>query len=122
MAHGRVFLAHALGVIGDVLDGRRRVLFIALASGDPGRCTRLMRDCEPGLPTIRTTNDMPIVDPGRALMGLWSACFCDRGIRRACHADQFGGVPWKEPAEIIRPAGGCRVVSAFYVSVKVRRC
>jgi dipeptidase E len=44
-APGRAFLAHALDAIGAVLDGRRSLLFIALASSDPGRYTDLMRDC-----------------------------------------------------------------------------
>lgn len=130
-APGRAFLAHALETITEVLQGRRSLLFIALASGDPDRYTQLMRDslaqlgvrvesaAAPGdlrrkvteaeavfvgggnsfrllrrlravealdelrmrvlagvpylgasaganlaCPTIRTTNDMPIVDPG----------------------------------------------------------
>ena len=130
-APGRAFLAHALETIAEVLQGRRSLLFIALASGDPDRYTQLMRDslaqigvrvkssaapddlrrkvteaeavfvgggnsfrllkrlravdaleelrarvlagvpylgasagANLGCPTIRTTNDMPIVDPG----------------------------------------------------------
>jgi len=130
-APGRLFLAHALEAIADVLRERRSLLFIALASGDPGRYAQMMRDglapigvrvecvAAPGdlgkaiteaeavfvgggnsfrllkrlraigvldelrarvlagvpylgasaganlaCPTIRTTNDMPIVDPG----------------------------------------------------------
>lgn len=130
-APGRPFLAHALEAIAEVLHGRRSVLFIALASSDPGQYTQMMRDglaqigvrvecaAAPGdlreavteaeavfvgggnsfrllkrlraidaldelrtrglagvpylgasaganlaCPTIRTTNDMPIVDPG----------------------------------------------------------
>jgi dipeptidase E len=36
-APGRSFLEHALGVIAEVLQGRCRLLFVALASGDPDR-------------------------------------------------------------------------------------
>jgi hypothetical protein len=38
-ALGGLSLPTRWGVIGAVLDGRRRVLFVALASGDPGRAT-----------------------------------------------------------------------------------
>jgi dipeptidase E len=87
-APGRGFLEPALGVIAEVMHGRRRLLFVALASSDPVRYTQMMRGClaQIGIrvegadaagslrrasaganlacPTIRTTNDMPIVDPG----------------------------------------------------------
>jgi dipeptidase E len=43
-APGRSFLEHALGVIAEVLHGRDRLLFIALASGEPDRYTQMMRD------------------------------------------------------------------------------
>jgi dipeptidase E len=43
-APGRGFLEHALEVIEDTLQDRRRVLFIALASGEPGRYVQIMRD------------------------------------------------------------------------------
>lgn len=44
-APGRGFLDHALGAISEVMAGRRRLLFIALASDDPDGYTQLMRDC-----------------------------------------------------------------------------
>jgi dipeptidase E len=44
-APGQAFLEHALEVIAEVLHGRRRLLFVALAASDPGRYTALMRDC-----------------------------------------------------------------------------
>jgi dipeptidase E len=43
-APGRGFLEHALGVIDEVLRERRRVLYIALASGEPGRYAQIMRE------------------------------------------------------------------------------
>ena len=56
-APGRAFLAHALEVIAEVVQGRRRLLFLAQASSDPGRYTTMMRD---GLAHI----GVQIVDPG----------------------------------------------------------
>ncbi len=44
-APGRGFLEHALGAITEVMHGRRRLLFVALASGDPDGYSQLMRDC-----------------------------------------------------------------------------
>ncbi len=41
-APGRAFLGHALEVIGAVLGGRRRLLFVAFASGEPDRYTQIM--------------------------------------------------------------------------------
>jgi hypothetical protein len=43
-APGRAFLEHALEVIAEVLRGRRRLLFVALAASDPDRYTATMRD------------------------------------------------------------------------------
>jgi dipeptidase E len=43
-APGQGFLQHALGVIGDVLQDRRRLLFVAFASSDPDKYTQLMRE------------------------------------------------------------------------------
>jgi dipeptidase E len=43
-APGRSFLEHALEVIAEVLHGRDRLLFVALASGEPDRYTQMMRD------------------------------------------------------------------------------
>jgi dipeptidase E len=43
-APGRAFLEHALGVIAEVLHGHDRLLFIALASGEPDRYIQMMRD------------------------------------------------------------------------------
>lgn len=43
-ATGRAFLAHALESIAEVLQERRRLLFLALASSDPDRYTTMMRD------------------------------------------------------------------------------
>jgi dipeptidase E len=43
-APGRAFLEHALEVIAELLQGRDRLLFIALASSDPARYTRMMRE------------------------------------------------------------------------------
>jgi dipeptidase E len=44
-APGRGFLEHALGVIAEVMHGRRRLLFVALDSSDPVRYTQMMRGC-----------------------------------------------------------------------------
>jgi peptidase E len=44
-APGRRFLEHALGAVTEVMHGRRRLLFVALASGDPDGYSQLMRDC-----------------------------------------------------------------------------
>lgn len=43
-APGQDFLQHALGVIGDVLQDRRRLLFVAFAASDPDKYTQLMRE------------------------------------------------------------------------------
>ena len=43
-ACGRAFLEHAHGAIAEVLQGRDRLLFIALAASDPDRYTRVMRE------------------------------------------------------------------------------
>jgi dipeptidase E len=43
-APGYGFLDHAAGVVGEVLDGRRRVVYVAFGSGDPDRYTQLVRD------------------------------------------------------------------------------
>jgi dipeptidase E len=53
-APGRAFLAHALEVIAEVVQGRRRLLFLAQASSDPGRYTTMMRDgCRPARTSLR---------------------------------------------------------------------
>lgn len=43
-APGQGFLQHALGVIADVLQSHRRLLFVAFASGGPDTYTQLMRE------------------------------------------------------------------------------
>jgi dipeptidase E len=45
VAPGRGFLEHALGTIAEVLQERRSLLFIALASGEPDRYTEIMQGC-----------------------------------------------------------------------------
>lgn len=43
-APGRAFLEHAFGAIAELLHGRGRLMFIALASSEPDRYTQMMRD------------------------------------------------------------------------------
>jgi dipeptidase E len=80
-APGGEFLAHALDLIAEIVPPGSRLLFVPYASGDPARYTAVMQDALRPLgvdvllpylgasaganvacPTIKTTNDMPIVE------------------------------------------------------------
>jgi dipeptidase E len=66
-APGCGFLDHALGVIAEALQGRRRVVFVSFASGDPDRYTGLMQDRLAQL-GVRVDAAHAAADPRRAVL------------------------------------------------------
>lgn len=63
-APGRAFLEHALEAIAEVLDGRRSLLFVALAASDP----QLMRRCLAEI-GVRVDGADAAADPRQAIAG-----------------------------------------------------
>jgi dipeptidase E len=67
-ARGRAFLEHAHGAIAEVLQGRDRLLFIALAASDPDRYTQVMRESLAPI-GIRVDSADTAADPCAAIAG-----------------------------------------------------
>jgi dipeptidase E len=66
-APGRAFLEHALEVIAEILQERRRVLFVAFAPSDPDHYTQLMQDCLSAI-GVQVEAAHSAADPLRAIM------------------------------------------------------